>query len=236
MIKKDENFFVSSKQWLGIAVASGLFCLIIRYRESGHLPMVNLFEITYFFAWTTSVLYFFVIKEKTPLFVGAAGLTAVNSLLVWTIFMDKNINPLNPLLDSFWLGIHVPAAMLSYGAFALSFGFSLYFIIAARTKWKTGSIPELNSFLIRSGTILLGICIVTGAVWANTAWGTYWSWDPKETWSLITFLIYGFSILLIKLFKIGHMWQAVLSVVGFLAVVFTFYGVSLILVSHHAYQ
>jgi ABC-type transport system involved in cytochrome c biogenesis permease subunit len=235
-IKKEDHFFDLTKQWFGIAAVSGLFSIILRYRESGHLPMVTLFEITFIFAWTTSVIYFFLAKEKTPFFVKIAALSLIDILLLWNVFMDKAIYPLNPLLDSFWLGIHVPAAMLSYGSFVLSFVLSLYVLLAIKTGWKTWSLPVVNAQLIRVGVFLLGFCIITGAIWAKSAWGNYWSWDPKETWALITFLIYGGSIVVNKVFHMDHKWQASISVVGFGAMVFTFYGVSLLLVGHHAYQ
>ncbi|MBF0484861.1 MAG: cytochrome c biogenesis protein CcsA, partial [Candidatus Omnitrophica bacterium] len=132
--------------------------------------------------------------------------------------------------------IHVPSIILSYSAFGISFAVSVYYIFADLNKKTVSHLEKFNSGLILVGTILLGFGIVTGSIWAHTAWGNYWSWDPKETWALVTFIIYGVAVLLRKVFKIKPFWEAVVSVCGFLAMLFTFFGVSLLLASHHAYK
>jgi len=147
--------------------------------------------------------------------------------------MDKTIYPLNPLLDSPWLVIHVPSAILGYGAFAISFAISIYYLLAEKFKWPLGQLAVFNAKLILVGCVLLGFCIVTGAIWAKTAWGNYWSWDPKETWALITFLIYGAAALAKKLFKLSPKWQAVISILGFLGMLFTFGSEHLITRKHY---
>ena len=235
LIKKNDGIFIYFKQWFLVASLSGFLFLIIRYQESGHVPLVTLFEITFFYAWMIGILFLIFVKKDIMRFIHSIILLIIFSLLLWDLFIDRNIYPLNPMLDSYWLVIHVPTAMVSYSAFALSFAFSLYYVIAEKMKWPLGSIVSLNSGLIFWGSILLAVCIVTGSVWAKSAWGTYWSWDPKETWALITLIIYTLNIAARKIFKLDPKWQAYISIVGFITMLFTFFGISLFFNSTHAY-
>lgn len=236
LLRRSPEMFTYSKQWLSVAFITGAFFFYMRYRELSHLPIVSLFEITYFYAWLLSAAYLLFIKENMARFIQGLALFIIDGMLFLDIFLDKKPEPLNPLLNSFWLGIHVPAVMLSYSAFGLSFVVSLYCIVSSIRGKDSSRTDELNSGLILAGVILLGIGIVTGSVWARAAWGTYWSWDPKETWALITFIIYGSAAILRKVFRLNPRWQAIISVAGFIAMLFTFFGVALLLPSHHAYR
>jgi len=234
-VKGKEDFYGPHKQWIGVSTLAGLFFMILRTEVSGYPPLVNLFEITFFYGWMINASYYFLIKKDLPKVIHLTALIIISLLFTWTIFMDKNIYPLNPQLESYWLAIHVPSAILSYSAFALSFAISLYYLIAEKMKWPLGCIDGLNFWLTFGGVFLLGFCIVTGAIWAKTAWGNYWSWDPKETWALVTFIIYFCAIVVRKVFCLKPTWHALLSVCGFMAMLFTFWGVSLFSASHHAY-
>lgn len=235
LIKKNPGFFSYFKQWLLIASISGGFFFLTRYREAGHLPLVTLFEITFFYAWMISVFYLIFVKKDMARFIQGLSLAIICAILVWGIFLDKGIYALNPLLNSFWLGIHVPSAILGYSAFALSFVVSLYYVFAEREKSSLNRLAGFNAGLIAGGLVFLGICIATGSIWAKSAWGRFWSWDPKETWALITFVIYGSSVLARKVFRLNPRRQALFSVAGFLVMLFTFFGINLVSSSHHAY-
>lgn len=236
LILKKENGFLYFKHWLLVACISGAFFFLIRYREAGYLPLVTLFEITFFYAWMISIFYKIFVKFEMARFIQGVTLLIIYAILIWNIFLDKSIYPLNPLLDSFWLGIHVPTAILSYSAFALSFTISLYYIYTERKKRPLRRFASLNSGLIMGGTMLLAVCIITGAIWAKSAWGKFWSWDPKETWALITFIIYASAVAAKKVLKLNLRGQAYFSIFGFSAVLFTFFGVGLFLTSHHSYK
>lgn len=234
--KKEEVFFAYSKQWLWVGLFAGIFSFLTRYRELSHLPLVTLYEITFFYALLVSAAYILFVTKNKPKFVQGLLLFIFDGIIFLDLFLDKRIHTLNPLLNSFWLGIHVPAAMLSYSAFALSFAVSLYYVIAQSKGKQVSHLDGFNSGLIVTGAILLGIGIVTGAIWARSAWGRYWSWDPKETWALVTFIIYGCAALMSTVFGLRPRWQAIVSLCGFAAMMFTFFGVSLLLGSHHAYR
>jgi cytochrome c-type biogenesis protein CcsB len=244
-------------------IATGLACLgvivhavaqALRWVESyrlgiGHAPLSNMYESMSFFALSVMVAYLLVewrFKVKT---LGAVVAPIAFILLAANaLFFPDEIRPLVPALQSDWLLYHVITSFVSYGAFAVSFGVSLLYLIKMRAEkdgLKEGSIlgifPELkvldevNYKAIAVGFPLLSLGIITGAAWANYAWGTYWSWDPKETWSLITWFIYA-AYLHARLTRGWHGKRAaVLSILGFAAVVFTYFGVNFLLSGLHSY-
>jgi cytochrome c-type biogenesis protein CcsB len=220
--------------------------LLLRWVESyqmgiGHAPLSNLYESLVFFAWTAGVIYLFVeFKYKNALI--GAFVTPIAFLAMAYASMSPNISdriqPLVPALKSNWLIAHVATCFFGYAAFAIAFGMSIMYLIKATKPDKMegiiGHIPklgvldELTHQMVLFGFLFLTGGIITGAVWANSAWGSYWSWDPKETWSLITWFIYA-TLLHARLMR-G--WQgkqiAFLSIFGFAAVLFTYFGVNLL--------
>jgi len=146
-----------------------------------------------------------------------------------------------------WLDFHVFTTFIGYAAFAIAFGLSVMYLIKKRQEdsGRKGSLlekfpdsntlDELSYRGIAWGFPFLAVGIVTGAIWANYAWGTYWSWDPKETWSLITWFIYAAYLHA----RVTRGWKgkrcAYISVIGFIAVIFLYWGVSFILPGLHAY-
>ena len=180
-------------------------------------------------------------------YIGSFIVTLACLLLAYASFggHSSQIMPLMPALKSNWLVIHVVTCFLAYAAFALGCGAAiLYFFMSrlpklpVKQKDSLNKVQEMDELIYRAimiGFFLLTLGILTGAVWAESAWGRYWSWDPKETWSLITWLIYA-GLLHARLVR-G--WQgkriAMLAVVGFLAVMFTYFGVSFLLPGLHAY-
>ena len=236
--------------WLAQTVAIGL-----RWYESyqmgiGHAPMSNLYESLVFFSWTIILLYL-IIEHKYKLPVLGAFVTPFAFLGMAYASISPSVNetiqPLVPALQSNWLISHVVTCFLGYAAFAVSCGVSCTYILKKRYEDRnaTGGIlatfppakvlDELVYKTIAIGFPLLTIGIVTGAAWANYAWGTYWSWDPKETWSLITWFIYAAFLHA----RVTRGWRgvkaAILSIVGFVAVLFTYLGVNLLLSGLHSY-
>ncbi len=146
-----------------------------------------------------------------------------------------------------WLDFHVFTTFIGYSAFAISFGVSIIYLVKGRYEARGGRntlvdafpdskvLDELSYRAIAWGFPFLAVGIVSGAIWANYAWGTYWSWDPKETWSLITWLIYAAYLHA----RVTRGWKgkraAYLSIAGFLAVIFLYWGVSFVLPGLHAY-
>ncbi len=203
-------------------------------------PLSNRYESLVFFSWSLPAVGLIAFRRNLQGWLGAVVAMLACLLLAYASFgADADIRPLMPALKSNWLLIHVMTAFLGYASFAVAFGAAiLYLVKDSHSQAKLPTLPLLDRLMYRAtmlGFLLLTFGILTGAVWAETAWGKYWSWDPKETWSLITWLIYA-SMLHARLLK-G--WQgrriAWLAILGFLAVIFTYLGVNY-LPSLHSYQ
>ena len=221
---------------------------INRYLEAGHTPITNLHESLSFFS--LSVVGIFILCERRyRVFILGSFVTPLALLILATsAAFSSTIPPLNPALKSKWLLVHTSMAFLGYAAFAISFGVSIMYLIQSHflKKRRLGPmfqklppldmLDEISYRCLTFGFPLLTFAIISGAIWAETAWGTYWSWDPKETWSLITWFIY--AALLHGRLTTG--WRgrkaAMLSIFGFLIMLFTFLGVNLLLPGLHSYK
>jgi cytochrome c-type biogenesis protein CcsB len=226
----------------------------LRWYESyamgiGRAPLTNMYESLAFFAWTIALIYLVLERKFRVRTVGAFVAPFPFLIMAYAALNPNDIQPLVPALQSNWLISHVVTCFVGYAAFAVSFAVSILYLFKTRSERhspkSTGSfwgflpassaLDEIGYKTIAIGFPLLTIGIVTGAFWANSAWGTYWSWDPKETWSLIVWLIYAAYLHA----RITRGWQgkkaAILSIVGFAATVFCYLGVNLILSGLHSY-
>jgi cytochrome c-type biogenesis protein CcsB len=214
--------------------------IIARYIISGHIPISNLHEASSFFSWCIVLIFFFLEYRYKLALLGSFIMPIVFILMLSSSMLPRNIEPLPPVLQSSWLGIHTVLAFIGDAAFAMAFGVGIMYLIQehhVKSKKLGGlfqrlpslqSLDEINYKLITIGFPLLTLAILTGALWAESAWGSYWRWDPKEVWSLITWFIYA-SVLHLRL-TVG--WRgkraAILSIIGFIVVIFTFFGINLL--------
>jgi cytochrome c-type biogenesis protein CcsB len=227
-----------------LAVICNTIGIVLRWVESyrlgiGHAPLSNLYESLIFFAWTIGVVYLVIEKKYENRIIGAFT-TPLAFLAMAYASMSPNISdriqPLLPALKSNWLIAHVMACFIGYAAFAIAFGMSCMYLFKQRdTEGKSNLLAhfpnakileELNHQMIMFGFLFLTTGIITGAVWANSAWGRYWGWDPKETWSLITWFIYATLLHARMMRGWGGKRIAYLSIIGFCAVLFTYFGVN----------
>ncbi|MDI6762620.1 MAG: c-type cytochrome biogenesis protein CcsB [Thermodesulfobacteriota bacterium] len=233
--------------WIGLAgFAINTAAMAIRWVEShrlgiGYVPLSNMYESMVFFAW--SIVGLHLLFER---FYRSKGLGAVIMPLgflcmgVAILALSPGIRPLMPALQSSWLVYHVVTCFLGYAGFAISFGVSLLYLFKKEEK-KNGILPsrktmeEINYKAIVVGFLLFAVGIITGAVWANYAWGTYWSWDPKETWSLITWFVYAILLHMRYTGRLVGRRMAYVSIVGFVSVIFTYWGVNYLLSGLHSY-
>jgi cytochrome c-type biogenesis protein CcsB len=228
--------------------------ILLRWYESyqmgiGRAPLTNLYESLVFFALTIAIVYLLMEKKFEIKTAGAFVTPFPFIIMAYASLNSSEIQPLVPALQSNWLISHVVTCFVGYAAFAVSFGVSFLYLFkvnAEKTASKKGTtflsflpaselLDEVGYKTIAIGFPLLTIGIITGAFWANVAWGTYWSWDPKETWSLIVWLIYAAYLHA----RITKGWKgkkaALLSIVGFTATLFCYLGVNLILSGLHSY-
>ncbi|MCG6892516.1 MAG: c-type cytochrome biogenesis protein CcsB [Desulfobacteraceae bacterium] len=228
------------------AVVCNIAGFLLRWVESyqlgiGHAPLSNLYESLTFFSWTIAVLYLVVERKYRNRVIGAFVLPLAFLAMAYASLspnISDRIQPLIPALKSNWLIAHVIACFIGYAAFAVAFGTSLMYLLRSKPSAAEESLlnrlpdppvlEELTYQMVVFGFLFLSAGIITGAVWANSAWGRYWGWDPKETWSLITWFVYA-TLLHARLMRgWGGRRIAYLSVIGFAAVLFTYFGVNLL--------
>ena len=215
--------------------------IIMRWVESyklniGHAPFSNMYESLIFFSWAICLFYIIIEKKYGHRILGLFATFFAFLAMAYASLIDNSIQPLVPALQSNWLIAHVISCFIGYAAFAISAGVSLMYLLKNTDNDNKNSfvaifprieiLNELNYQLIMFGFLFLTVGIITGSVWANSAWGRYWGWDPKETWSLITWFIYA----LLLHARMMRGWDgkriAFLSILGFLAVLFTYFGVN----------
>jgi ABC-type transport system involved in cytochrome c biogenesis permease subunit len=223
------------------AAAAGLavhtVALVLRTFQSGHAPFTNMYESLSFLAWA-SVLAFVIVeaKFKVPK-VGAYLMLIVIGImaLASSPLMPKEAAPLVPALQSYWLWLHVSVTLLGEAFFAVAFITSIMYL-RAKDPEKREKMDSVSYRCVSIGFPLFTLGgLVFGMVWAEKAWGTYWSWDPKEVWSLITWFV--FALYLHTRIVMG--WKgkrsAFIAILGFLAALFTFFGVNYLLAGLHSY-
>jgi len=240
--------------YAGLIVQS--IAILLRWKESydmgvGHAPLSNLYESVVFFSWTIVLIYILLDLRYRYRVIGAFVMPFALLGMAWAqLGLNSGIEPLVPALQSNWLLYHVVTCFLGYAAFAVACGISIMYLFKAREEGGDSAagasgvlamfppirvLDDLNYRAIMVGFPLLTIGIITGAAWANYAWGTYWSWDPKETWSLIVWFVY--AAFLHARFTRGWVGKraAWLSIIGFGATIFCYLGVNLFLSGLHSY-
>ncbi|MBW2623081.1 MAG: c-type cytochrome biogenesis protein CcsB [Deltaproteobacteria bacterium] len=249
LVSKKEVFGPAGTLICFLAWLAHTAAIIWRWNEShqlgiGRAPLTNLYESLVFFGWAIAFMYLIMERIYKNRMTGAFILPLVVLVMVYAFTESKEIHPLIPALQSNWLVAHVVTSFFGYAGFSVSAGLSILLLITkdrAAVKGLAARLPEarvLDSLIYQNiafGFIMLSAGIITGAIWAQSAWGTYWSWDPKETWSLITWLVYA-AILHGRMVR-GWAGKrvAILSLLGFGCVLFTYLGVNLVLSGLHSY-
>jgi cytochrome c-type biogenesis protein CcsB len=247
IFRPDQKWAAGASLWA--TVAGFLFHIAyftFRWSESGRIPITSFFEAANFLGMGI-ILVFLVMEFRFKIAaLGSFMLPLVVILMIPVLILSGDIQVLNPLLKSGWLGVHTSLAVLGDAAFAFACIVSIMYLIQERQlKAKNlGAIfhrlPSLDIMdtlsykALTLGWPLFTLGMITGSIWANSAWGTYWSWDPKETWSLITWVIY---LALLHLRTIG--WRgrkmAYLSIIGFVFVLVSFFVVSRVNIGKHTF-
>lgn len=217
----------------------------------GHAPLANFYESLVFFGWAIVLAFLLLDLRMRRRVLGVFVMPLVLICMGWAqLFGQAGIEPLVPALQSRWLTYHVISCFLAYGAFAMSFCVSLMYLLkghdsgASACSEKTPQksllperrlLDEINYRAVAIGFPIWTVGIVTGSVWAKYAWGRYWSWDPKEAWSLIVWFIYA-AFLHARLTR-GWSGRATawLAIGGFAATLFCYIGVNQLLPGLHSY-
>lgn len=246
-----------TKGWrVAVGVLTGIIVVIfigqtfgigLRWYISGRPPVSNAYESMVFVAWAAAIAGLaFGWRSRMTLALAAflSGVLMFVSTLNW---MDPEITPLVPVLKSPWLLVHVAAITGSYGFFGIGFllGLISLLIMACKTHKNAGRLDAqireltiINEMALAVGLVLLTAGTFLGAVWANESWGRYWGWDPKETWALITMIVYAFVIharFVPAIKRGGDYIFNLMTVIGLGAVLMTFFGVNYYLSGMHSY-
>ena len=244
-------FFVAKKEksgklafWaISISFALHTLCIVARGINAGRLPFTNQYEFATSFAWGIVLCFLIFVKKFHFNALGTFVAPVVFLVIGYAAMQSRDINALMPALQSNWLAFHVSTAIISYGAFGVAFGVAMVYLFEKQlhNAFAQRHFPDqdtLDLIIYRAvtlGFLFLTLCMVTGAIWAQRAWGSYWSWDPKETWSLITWIIYAVYLHL----RLNRGWQgrksAVFAAIGFVCVLFTYVGVNTLLSGLHSY-
>ena len=216
-----------------------------RWYISGHAPWSDAYESMLYVAWAT-VGMGLAFGRKSKLTIAATAFVASMILMIahWN-WMDPEIANLVPVLDSYWLMIHVAVIVGSYGPFALGMivGFITMILMILTTK-KTkqrirltiNELTVVNELALTVGVVMLTIGNFLGGQWANESWGRYWGWDPKETWALISILVYAFVLHMRLIPGMRSKWLFnLMSVIAFASIIMTYFGVNFYLVGLHSY-
>lgn len=240
------NILVNSMHvFIGLLFAFHTLGLIARWYISGHAPWSNAYESIIYVAWAT-MFFGLAFDRKSKLTVASSAF--VTSMILFAAFMnwiDPEIANLQPVLNSYWLMIHVAIIVASYGPFALGMilglvSLILIFFTNDKNKEKMAlniqEITYINEMALTIGLILLTIGNFLGGQWANESWGRYWGWDPKETWALISIMVYAFVIHARFVPSLRGKWIFnLMSMYAFVSILFTYYGVNFHLVGLHSY-
>ncbi|MGM0385440.1 MAG: c-type cytochrome biogenesis protein CcsB [Actinomycetota bacterium] len=219
-------WYASRMVWLAVAFLTA--ALVLRTLATGHAPFANQFEFAISFAWGITLAFAWFDWRYDIRAIALAVLPVVLALMLYATTQNAEPSPLIPALqNSLLLTLHVLAAALSYGAACVSFGAAVLHLVKPRVKWHLPSYDKLDEIGYRGTVVtfpLLTVMIILGALWADTAWGRYWGWDPKETAALVTWLIYAAYLHA----RVVRDWRgrraAWLLVLGFAAVMFSYFG------------
>jgi cytochrome c-type biogenesis protein CcsB len=249
-IFKDKSKFFSRLVKISTSIVVLLFIyhttgLGIRWYISGHAPWSNGYESMIYVSWAT-LFFGLVLGKKSPLTIAATTFVSAMILMIahWN-WMDPSIGNLVPVLDSYWLMIHVAIIVASYGPFAIGMilgliNLILFTLTNSKNKVKLNRVISeltiINELALTIGLVMLTIGNFLGGIWANESWGRYWGWDPKETWALISIMVYAFVIHMRMVPGLrGKLTFNIISVFAFTSILMTYLGVNHLLSGLHSY-
>ena len=252
-IFSDKNLIKKIMKYVLLIFKSSIFILffvhtlglIARWFISGHAPWGDAYESMIYVAWATMGVGLLFAKKSDLTVASTAFVSSMILMIAHWNWMDPSIANLVPVLDSYWLMIHVSVIVGSYGPFTLGMILGIVSLILMIfltkknkeiIKLKLKELTIINELSLTVGLIMLTIGNFLGGMWANESWGRYWGWDPKETWALISILIYAFVLHMRLIPKLRGNWLFnLMSIIAFASIMMTYFGVNFYLVGLHSY-
>jgi len=203
--------------------------LVFRAIATGHGPFANMYEFSVAFSWGIVGAYLYFERKYRLRALGALVMPPAAGLLYYAWTIPSDVQPLVPALqNNLLLSVHVAVAIVAYGTFTVAFGAALLYLYQRdyHSSWlpSLDSLDEIGYRAVTIGFPFLALVIILGAIWADVAWGRYWGWDPKETASLVTWLIYGGYLHARTVQGWRGTRSAVLLLAGFVATLMTYFG------------
>lgn len=243
---------INQQKWLNVArIVSGICFLIhtgglaLRWYVSGHAPWSNGYESMIYIAWTTVLAGLIFTRSSLGGLAATTVLASVILMVAGLSWMDPEITPLVPVLKSYWLTIHVSLEAGSYGFLTLGAIIGILNLILmiftnsanqSRMLTKIREMTLISEMTLMGGLVMISIGTYLGGVWANESWGRYWGWDAKETWALVTILVYAFILHMRLIPGLRGLYAFNLaSLFGFFSVLMTYFGVNYYLSGLHSY-
>ena len=221
-----------------VGAACNTIYLVARGIAAGRLPLANQFEFATAFAWGIAVMLIVLRAKFRAEWVCVSAMPMTFLILSYAALQPKEITELMPALRSMWFGLHIGSAVFSYAAFVLAGCGGLRYILLEKQESQTNRLAQMDYLcyrLVAFGFLLLTVVILSGAIWAEQAWSAFWTWDPKETWALITWILYAIYLHLRIRKKNSGLTMAWFAVVAVPVVLFTFIGVNTLLPGLHSY-
>lgn len=209
----------------------GLGCFVWKWTISGYMPLSTVGEIMQFTSTAFAGVAWWISRRSRPAASGGLLMAGFVALVAWLSLKEPVMTPLMPVLASGWLPVHVSLVMTAYAFLGMTLPLAIMSLVWPR---RTNDMMGLSLKLIAPGVYLLGLGIFTGAMWANVSWGRYWAWDPKETWALVTMLLYAIPLHRTTGLRQSPRMMAAYLCLAFLSIIMTYAGVNL-LPSKHAY-
>lgn len=226
---------------VGIGWLAHTGAIASRYLAQGHLPWSGDYENGLFGSWFIAACTLWVMARRRPMRVIAAGTLPVALLIMgFGVMRGADLVPMAASLRSFWLYVHVLFAWLSFGAYTLAVGSGAVYLLKSRNESRASKNPTYEKFpplerldeltfrYIVFGFITDAVMIASGAIWAKDLWGSYWSWDPVETWSLVSWLLYGLVLHLRLILGWRGRRMAWLAIGAIVSVLIAFFGVTFV--------
>ena len=223
--------------FLAAALAETAY-LVVRGVKAGRLPMSNQFEFAASFSWGIAVILIFMHYRLRIEWADSIGAAMTFLILSYAVLQPREITELMPALRSAWFGFHIGSAAFAYAAFVLAGAAGIRYLTTVKKDPEDKRLDKMDYMiyrLIAVGLLLLTVTILSGAIWAEEAWSSFWTWDPKEVWALITWIIYAVGLHLRLNRKRKGVFMAWYAIVSVPVVLFTFVGVNTLLPGLHSY-
>lgn len=222
-----------------IGLAAHTAYLVTRGIMAHRLPLSNQFEFACAFAWGVGLLLVILGAHYKAPWMAVAAMPMAFLILSYAVLQPREVTELMPALRSAWFGFHIGSAVFSYSAFMLAGATGLRYLIMERRgdadETKLRRMDHLSYRLVALGVFLLTVTILSGAIWAEQAWSSFWTWDPKEVWALITWILYAVYLHLRLRKKHSGRAMAWFVVIAIPVVLFTFAGVNTLMPGLHSY-